>query len=72
MFKGSMVALATPMQPDGAIDYEALNGLVDWHIDQGTDAIVAVGTTGESSTLDTDEHIEVIAYRGHTPDNQAC
>ena len=60
MFHGSMVALVTPMQADGAIDYEALNRLVDFHVDNGTDAIIAVGTTGESATLDEHEHCEVI------------
>lgn len=60
MITGSLVALVTPMHPDGAIDWAALDGLVEWHIAEGTDAIVAVGTTGESATLDFDEHIEVI------------
>lgn len=60
MFHGSMVALVTPMAPDGAVDEEALAALVEFHISHGTDAIVAVGTTGESATLDFDEHIHVI------------
>lgn len=60
MIQGSIVALITPMEPDGALDVEGLNRLVDFHIEQGTDAIVAVGTTGESATLDEDEHCEVI------------
>ncbi len=60
MFHGSMVALVTPMFADGSLDFEALQGLVEWHIDQGTQAIVAVGTTGESATLDEHEHCEVI------------
>lgn len=60
MFRGSMVALITPMQRDGRVDYEALQRLVEFHIDQGTDAIVAVGTTGESATLDEPEHCAVI------------
>jgi 4-hydroxy-tetrahydrodipicolinate synthase len=60
MFQGSMVALVTPMHADGAIDWEALDALVDWHIEQGTNAIVAVGTTGESATLNVDEHKRVI------------
>jgi 4-hydroxy-tetrahydrodipicolinate synthase len=55
-----MVALATPMIEDGSVDLESLRGLVDWHIEQGTDAIVAVGTTGESATLDEQEHCRVI------------
>jgi 4-hydroxy-tetrahydrodipicolinate synthase len=60
MFHGSMVALVTPMAEDGSLDVAALNRLIDFHIDNGTDAIVAVGTTGESPTLDMDEHCEVI------------
>lgn len=60
MFHGSMVALVTPMKADGAIDNEALERLIDFHIEHGTDAIVAVGTTGESATLDEDEHCDVI------------
>lgn len=57
---GSMVALVTPMHDDGRIDYAALEALVDWHVAQGTSAIVAVGTTGESATLDVAEHCSVI------------
>ncbi|MFN2308527.1 MAG: 4-hydroxy-tetrahydrodipicolinate synthase [Gammaproteobacteria bacterium] len=60
MFHGSMVALVTPMREDGAIDEASLAGLIEFHIAQGTDAIVAVGTTGESATLDEDEHCAVI------------
>ena len=60
MFHGSMVALVTPMQEDGSVDETALRGLVDFHVENGTDAIVAVGTTGEASTLDYDEHFAVI------------
>jgi len=60
MFHGSMVALVTPMHQDGALDEKALKGLVEWHIEQGTDAIIAVGTTGESATLDHKEHCHVI------------
>lgn len=60
MFHGSMVALVTPMCPDGALDEVGLRALIDWHIEQGTDAIVAVGTTGESATLDRKEHCHVI------------
>lgn len=62
MFQGSMVALVTPMYPNGEIDFARLAELVEWHIDAGTDAIVAVGTTGESATLDHDEHCEVIQF----------
>ena len=60
MFKGSMVALATPMHDDGSVDDAALADLVEFHIDAGTDAIVAVGTTGESATLTVPEHASVI------------
>lgn len=60
MFQGSMVAMVTPMQPDGAVDHEALARLVEFHVENGTDAIVAVGTTGESATLDEKEHLDVI------------
>lgn len=60
MFHGSMVALVTPMHEDGSLDYDALKRLVDFHVDNGTDAIVSVGTTGESPTLDMEEHCEVI------------
>lgn len=61
MFHGSMVALVTPMTNEGAVDDEALARLIEFHIAGGTDAIVAVGTTGESATLDMDEHCGVIA-----------
>ena len=60
MISGSIVALVTPMRPDGAVDYDGLRALVDWHIAEGSDGIVSVGTTGESATLDLDEHVEVI------------
>lgn len=60
MLAGSLVALVTPMHADGRVDYASLEGLVDFHVEAGTDAIVSVGTTGESATLDFDEHIEVM------------
>lgn len=60
MFRGSIVALITPMDEDGGIDDTSLQRLVDFHVDAGTSAIVAVGTTGESATLDEDEHCAVI------------
>jgi len=60
MFRGSMVAMITPMGQDGSVDSEALGRLVEFHIDQGSDGIVAVGTTGESATLDMKEHCDVI------------
>ncbi|WAK01359.1 4-hydroxy-tetrahydrodipicolinate synthase [Methylobacter sp. YRD-M1] len=60
MIQGSIVALVTPMDESGAVDKDSLEKLVEYHIEQGTDAIVAVGTTGESATLDESEHCEVI------------
>lgn len=60
MFRGSMVALVTPMHRDGRLDEEALQRLVEFHVEAGTDGIVAVGTTGESATLDYDEHCHVM------------
>jgi 4-hydroxy-tetrahydrodipicolinate synthase len=57
---GSLVALVTPMQGDGSVDYRALRKLIDWHIAEGTACIVAVGTTGESPTVDVEEHCEVM------------
>ncbi|MDH5301638.1 MAG: 4-hydroxy-tetrahydrodipicolinate synthase [Gammaproteobacteria bacterium] len=62
MFHGSMVALVTPMHDDGSVDYEGLHRLVEFHIDNGTDAIVAVGTTGESATLSEKEHCDVVRF----------
>ncbi|MEZ5559610.1 MAG: 4-hydroxy-tetrahydrodipicolinate synthase [Pseudomonadales bacterium] len=61
MLRGSIVALVTPMKADGALDWEALDALVEWHVQEGTHGIVPMGTTGESATLDTPEHLEVIA-----------
>ncbi len=60
MLTGSLVALVTPMFEDGQVDFESLKRLVDFHIDNGTDGIVAVGTTGESATLSVEEHIQVV------------
>ena len=54
--QGSLVAVVTPMKDDGALDLDAFRGLIDWHIREGTDGIVVVGTTGESPTVDFDEH----------------
>ncbi|WP_108124815.1 4-hydroxy-tetrahydrodipicolinate synthase [Saccharospirillum mangrovi] len=62
MITGSIVALVTPMQADGSVSWEHLEQLIEFHIDNGTAAIVAVGTTGESSTLDMKEHEEVIRF----------
>ncbi|MDP6135939.1 MAG: 4-hydroxy-tetrahydrodipicolinate synthase [Arenicellales bacterium] len=61
MLTGSMVAMVTPMNEDGSVDWDSLKRLVDHHVEQGTDAIVSVGTTGESATLSHDEHTEVIS-----------
>jgi 4-hydroxy-tetrahydrodipicolinate synthase len=60
MFRGSIVALITPMHDDGRIDEDSLRRLVDFHVEAGTSAIVAVGTTGESATLDEQEHCALI------------
>lgn len=60
MITGSLVALVTPMLNDGSVDFDAYRALIDWHIEQGTDAIVAVGTSGESPTVSVDEHCELI------------
>ena len=60
MFSGSMVALVTPMRADGSIDSDSLHNLVEFHIESGTDGIVAVGTTGESVTLTVAEHCGVV------------
>jgi 4-hydroxy-tetrahydrodipicolinate synthase len=58
--QGSIVALVTPMLDDGAVDYPALRRLIDWHIAEGTDCIGVVGTTGESPTVNVEEHCEII------------
>lgn len=71
MFKGSIVAIVTPFK-NGKVDEKALNDLIEWHISEGTNAIVPCGTTGESATLDYDEHYRVIeltvnAVKGRVP-----
>jgi 4-hydroxy-tetrahydrodipicolinate synthase len=60
MITGSLVAIVTPMREDGALDLAAFRKLIDWHVAEGTDGIVVVGTTGESPTVDFDEHKELI------------
>ncbi|MEM7257908.1 MAG: 4-hydroxy-tetrahydrodipicolinate synthase [Pseudomonadota bacterium] len=60
MFQGSIVAIVTPMSEDGSVDFDALKKLVEFHVSEGTDAIVSVGTTGESATLSMEEHSTVI------------
>ena len=62
MFTGSMVAVATPMHEDGSIDYESYESLIEFHIENKTDAIVPVGTTGESATLNHDEHCKAVTF----------
>ena len=61
-FEGSLVALITPMDANGAVDYSSLTRLLELHVESGTHGIVAVGTTGESSTLNVDEHLAVIDH----------
>ena len=58
--QGSFVALVTPMSPDGGIDFHALEALIEWHIESGTNGIVSVGTTGESATVNVAEHLQII------------
>lgn len=60
IFQGSMVALVTPMHPDGQLDLESFRKLIDWHVEQGTDALVIVGTSGESPTITIQEQAELI------------
>ena len=72
MIKGSLVAIVSPMHEDGRLDFDAYRRLIEWHIAEGTNGIVAVGTTGESPTVDHDEHIELIRVavetaRGRVP-----
>jgi 4-hydroxy-tetrahydrodipicolinate synthase len=72
MLSGSLVAIVTPMLADGALDIPRLKALIDWHVAEGTDGIVIVGTTGESPTVDVDEHCGLIeaaiaAARGRVP-----
>ena len=60
IFKGSMVAIATPMNVDGSLDFDSLDNLIEFHVENKTDVIISVGTTGESATLDFKEHSKVI------------
>ena len=60
MFQGSIPALITPMHPDGTLDFETFRKLIDWHVREGTDGLVVVGTSGESPTVTVDEHAELI------------
>ena len=68
--QGSLVALVTPLNNSGGVDYESLKNLIDWHIEQGTDGIVSVGTTGESVTLNVNEHIDVIEFTANYVDKR--
>ena len=65
IFKGAGVAIVTPMKENEEVNYDKLEELVEWQIEQGTDAIVIVGTTGESSTLTTEEHLSLIHICGN-------
>lgn len=72
MIKGSLVAVVSPMKADGSLDFDAYRNLLDWHIESGTSAIVAVGTTGESPTVSVEEHAQLIRVaaehcRGRVP-----
>jgi 4-hydroxy-tetrahydrodipicolinate synthase len=74
---GSIVALVTPMHEDTSVDYETLRKLIDWHIEQGTDCIGVVGTTGESPTVNVEEHCEIIRVsvdqaKGRVPIMAGC
>ncbi len=74
---GSIVALVTPLHPDGSVDYDTLRKLIEWHIAEGTDCIGVVGTTGESPTVDVEEHCEIIRVsveqaRGRVPIMAGC
>ena len=60
--QGSFVALVTPMLSDGSLDYQSLESLIEWHIEKGTNGIVAVGTTGESATVSVKEHLQIIEH----------
>ena len=62
VLQGSFVAIVTPFKKNGEVDYAALENLIDWHIEEGTNGIVSVGTTGESATLSIYEHIDVIEH----------
>lgn len=62
MFHGSLVALVTPMRPDGSIDYDALTALIEWHIENETDGLVILGTTGESATVNAKERKDIINH----------
>ena len=64
---GSLVAIVTPMTEEGLLDLPAYEALIHWHIEQGTDAIVAVGTSGESPTVNVEEHLSFIEHWHNNP-----
>ncbi len=70
MFTGSCVALVTPMLSDGSISWDHLKQLIEWHIQEGTDALLSIGTTGESATLTAKEKLEVLEYTVATVNNR--
>jgi 4-hydroxy-tetrahydrodipicolinate synthase len=72
MLQGSIVALVTPMTQSGEVDFAALENLVDWHLDQGTDAIVVAGSTGEAATLSSMERAEIIRHVSNHVQNQVA
>lgn len=61
VFKGSLVAMVTPMTPSGDIDRDAFKNLIDWHVEEGSDALIIVGTSGESPTIDFNEHVQLVS-----------
>ena len=67
MLSGSMVAVVTPMDADGTVNYRQFAKVIDFHVESGTQALVVAGTTGESATLDHEEHIDVIAKACELP-----
>jgi 4-hydroxy-tetrahydrodipicolinate synthase len=71
MLTGSLVALVTPMHDDGTLDFASLERLIDWHLEEGSDAIGIVGTTGEASTVDLAEHCDLIGAAGRCGSGRA-
>jgi 4-hydroxy-tetrahydrodipicolinate synthase len=67
MITGSIVAIVTPMHEDGSLDLNTFRKLLDWHVQEGTDAVVVVGTTGESPTVNVEEHCELIKVAVELP-----
>ena len=72
MISGSIVAMVTPMLNDGSVDWDRLDALVEWHVEEGTNGLVPVGTTGESATVSVNEHCQIVkrvvdVVRGRIP-----